>query len=85
MTDEKPKNPQEAKIKKGLPPRHDHTSFQTLHDITIPAGTILRAIGDDEYAAKVGFPGLGAAGQFVVTVPAGSAVPADALRKVIAS
>lgn len=75
MTD---KNPQEAKIKKGLSPRRDVTSFQTQHDITIPAGTILRSIGDDEFAAAA------AHGTFSIHVEPGSTVP-PLFRRVVAS
>lgn len=61
------KNTQQAKIKHGLPPKRDPVSYRTLRDILIPAGTTLRAIGDDEYACSVGF-GDGMAGEFTVTV-----------------
>lgn len=74
---------QDKKIRKGLPPRHDAASYQTIADIVIPAGTILRAVGDDEYAAGVGFNGV--AGEFTVTVKPGVVPPAAALKRVIAS
>lgn len=76
-----PKNPQQAKIRKGLPPRIG-ACYQTLNDIVIPAGTILRAIGDDEYAAGVGFNGV--AGEFTVTVKPGVVLPGGSLRRVTA-
>lgn len=72
-------------IRKGLPPRRDRTSFQTLHDIVIPAGTILRAIGDDQFAAKIGFGDTAVAGEFSVTVKPSTIVPATALRRVVAA
>jgi hypothetical protein len=81
VTDEK--NPQAAKIKHGLPPKHNPVCYQTLQDIVIPAGTMLRNIGDDEFAAGVGFDGI--AGQFMVTIVAGVSVPSTALKRVIAA
>ena len=68
----------EAKIKKGLSPRRDPTSFQTQHDIVIPAGTMLRSIGDDEFAAAA------AHGTFSIHVEPGSVVP-TLYRRVVAS
>lgn len=71
----------DKKIRKGLPPRHDEASLQTINDIVIPAGTILRAIGDDKFACKVGFSG--AAGEFIVTAKVGVALPAGSLKRVV--
>lgn len=81
--DDDPKNPQKAKIRKGLPARHDTAGFQTLNDIVIPAGTILRGIGEDEYAAAVGFSGI--AGEFTVTVKPGAQLPAGSLKRVVSA
>lgn len=52
MIDEK--NPQEAKIRKGLGPKRDATSLQVLRDIVIPAGTLLRSAGDNKFSAEIG-------------------------------
>ncbi|MBA3831654.1 MAG: hypothetical protein H0X34_07135 [Chthoniobacterales bacterium] len=73
----------DKKIRKGLPPRRDAASFQTVNDIVIPAGTVLRAIGEDEYAAGVGFNGI--AGEFSVTVKPGAVLPAGSLNRVVAA
>lgn len=72
----------DKKIRKGLPPRRDMAGFQTLNDIVIPAGTMLRAIGDDEFGAAVGFAGI--AGEFTVTVKPGAALPKGSLKRVVA-
>lgn len=34
-------------IRRGLPAKRDPTSYQTLHDIVIPAGTILRQAANE--------------------------------------
>lgn len=73
----------DKKIRKGLPPKRNAECLQTLNDIVIPAGTMLRAIGDDEFAAAVGFSGI--AGEFTVTVKPGAALPQGSLKRVIAS
>lgn len=72
----------DKKIRKGLPPRRDLMSMRTINDIVIPAGTILRAIGGDEYAAAVAFNGI--AGEFSVTVKPGAVLPAGTLNRVSA-
>lgn len=73
----------DKKIRKGLPPRHDATGYQTFNDIVIPAGTILRGIGDNEFAAAIGFGGI--AGAFTVTVKPGTPLPVGTLKRVVAS
>ena len=78
----------DKKIRKGLPPKREPESYQTLNDIVIPAGTILRGVGipvdgEHEYAAKVCFSGV--AGIFSVTVKPGTQLPAGSLKRVIAS
>lgn len=73
----------DKKIRKGLPPRHDAACLQTLNDIVIPAGTLLRPIGDDEFGAAVRFSG--AAGEFTVTVKPGAPLPPGSLKRVVAS
>lgn len=73
----------DVKIRKGLTPKREAECFQTLNDIVIPAGTILRGIGDEKYAAKVGFSG--AAGEFSVTVKVGAQLPQGSLKRVISS
>lgn len=87
MTDA-PKNPQEAKIKKGLPARRDAICYQTQHDITIPAGTILRQAADQRggngvVEAVVGF-GKDFTGHLVVQVHP-DATASGAFKQVIAS
>lgn len=44
----------DKKIRKGLTPRRDETGYQVLQDITIPAGTVLRGMGDGRFNAAVG-------------------------------
>lgn len=74
----------EAKIKKGLGPKRNVRSFQTAREIVIPAGTLLRAISDTEYACAIGF-GKGVGAQLTVTVEQGTQVPPEAGKMVIAS
>lgn len=80
------KNSQKATIRKGLGPRRNPVSYQTVYDITIPAGTIMRAIGDDKFACAIG---LGVvmqtgAGELSVTIPPGTPTP-PALKRVISA
>lgn len=44
----------DKKIRKGLPLRRDAACLQTVQDIVIPAGTILRAAGDDKFSCDIG-------------------------------
>ncbi len=74
---------QDKKIRKGLPPKHNAMSFQTLAEIVIPAGTILRAIGDDKFASAIGLNGVG--GELTITVKPGAVLPAGSVKRVIAS
>lgn len=48
---------QNSKIRKGAP-AIDPRCFQAQADIVIPAGTILRSSGKDEFSAEIGIPGL---------------------------
>lgn len=75
----------DKKIRKGLPPKREPESLQTIHDILIPRGTILRAIGDDKFACKIGL-GLSSmeAGELIVTLPVGAPTP-NMVKRVIAS
>lgn len=74
---------QDKKIRKGMGRRRDIAAFQTQHDIVIPAGTMMREIGEHEYAAGVGLaPGFAAT--LSVTIKPGAVVPAS-LKRVIAS
>lgn len=74
----------DKKIRKGLGPRRDAACLQTQHDIVIPAGTILRPIGNDEFAAAVGFGPVKIAGEFKVTAKPGAELPAGSLKRVTA-
>lgn len=74
----------DKKIRKGLGPRRESGCLQTQHDIVIPAGTLLRPIGDDEYAAAVGFGPVKIAGEFKVTAKPGAELPAGSLKRVVA-
>lgn len=77
------KNIQEAKIRHGLSAKRASDSYQTIADITIPAGTLLRGVGDDDYACAVGIGGV--AGTLMITVKPGTVMPAGSLKRVIAS
>lgn len=73
----------ESKIRKGLSARRSVDSYQTQADILIPAGTILRGVDQDTYAAGVGL-GPSMAGEFTVTIVAGAILP-DVLKRVVAA
>lgn len=73
----------EPKIRKGLDARREQEGVQLAQTLTIPAGTILRAIGDDKFACAVGFGGV--AGEFSITLKPGAPLPAAAGRRVVAS
>lgn len=73
----------EPKIRKGLAPAREKECVQTAATITIPAGTILRSIGDDKFACAVGFGGI--AGEFSITLKPGVPLPAGAGKRVVAS
>jgi hypothetical protein len=55
-----------AKIRKSMGPRRDPISYRVEEDIVIPAGTILRSMGDGRFQAPIGLTG-----QFVLTVKPG--------------
>lgn len=76
-------NPNEPKIRKGLSAKRDPMCFRLRNTITIPAGTILRSIGDDEFAAAVGL-GAGIAAELKITVKPGTVISSQALDRVIA-
>lgn len=44
----------DRKIRKGLPPAREATCYQVQTNIVIPAGTILRSMGDGRFNAQVG-------------------------------
>lgn len=73
----------DKKIRRGLSRRRAVESYQTQHDIVIPAGTLLRGIGETEFAASVGLA-PGCAGTLTVTIVPGQVVPAEALKRVVA-
>jgi hypothetical protein len=68
---------QKAKIRKGMGPRRDEVCYQTIGNIVIPAGTILRSDKNGEYRAA-----LGTYGAFVIEVLPGMPVPAGFKRVV---
>lgn len=67
----------ESKIRKGLGPRREETCYQVTQEITIPAGTILRADKNGEYRAT-----LGERGALVIEILPGWPVPAGFKRVV---
>lgn len=66
-------------IKKGAPARNP-VCYQTLQDIVIPAGTILRSYSEFGYEAKVG-----TCGTFKITEEHRADVPGHLFKKVISS
>jgi hypothetical protein len=76
---EKDSGPGAAKIRKGMPAARSPVCYQTQRDIVIPAGTILRHIGGDEFCAAIG----NAAVELVLAAPAGMPIPAE-FKRVIA-
>lgn len=68
----------DKKIKRG-PPKHDPACYQVLHDIVIPAGTILRSYKAHVYEAQIG-----SCGKFLIDTEHGIYVPSDIFKKVIA-
>lgn len=73
----------EPKIRKGLAAAKDPTCFRVRNKIVIPAGTILRSIGDNQFACAVGF-GASVTGELKITIKPGSVDFAAALDRVIA-
>lgn len=73
----------EPKIRKGLPPKRNAECVQTAQDIVIPAGTIMRDIGGDVFAAAIGLQGVGA--EFSITLKPGTPLPASFGKKVVVS
>lgn len=73
----------DTKIRKGLDPKRERECVQLAQTLTIPAGTILRSIGDDKFACAVGFGGV--AGEFSITLKPGVPLPAAAGKRVVAS
>lgn len=66
----------DKKIRKGLSARRDPTCYRVEQDIVIPAGTILRHAGGNDFAAPVGH------GEFLISMAPGAAVPAEFKRVV---
>lgn len=73
----------EPRIRKGLGARRDAECFRLKNTITIPAGTILRHIGDNDFAAPIGL-GAGVTAELKITVTPGAVISAAALDRVIA-
>ena len=66
------------KAKRG-PPRRDETCYQLLHDIVIPAGTILRSHKDHVYEAP-----YGACGKFSINTEPNAHIPREMYKRVVA-
>lgn len=73
----------EPKIRRGLAPKRNAECVQTAQDIVIPAGTIMRDIGDNIFAAAVSAHGVGA--EFSITLKPGVPLPSPFGKKVIVS
>jgi hypothetical protein len=82
MIERDDKTSQQAKIRKGLPPTRDPACYEVQQDIVIPAGTMLRSVGDDKFAAALGLGNT--TGEVSITVKPGVILPAGTLRRVIA-
>jgi hypothetical protein len=67
-----------AKIKSGAPKRNP-VCYQTLQDIVIPAGTILRSQGEGAFSVSVDYGGLS-----VVYRPDPASILPPIFKKVIA-
>jgi hypothetical protein len=80
MTEMTEKEGKGAKIRKGLSARRDPISYRVEQDIVIPAGTMLRSIGGDKFAAQVG-----PIGQFSISPKPGEIPLPEQYRKVISS
>lgn len=79
---------QDKKIRKGLPPQRNATSFRVERDIVIPAGTLLRQAdvkrgGVGSFATPVGLGG-DLVGFFVVEDRPGGDM-GDALKRVVSA
>lgn len=68
----------EPTIKKSMPAKRDATCLRVTTTITIPAGTLLRAKGNNQFSAAVGLDA-----EFLVTSKPGEEAPAG-FRKVVA-
>lgn len=66
------------KIRRGLSARRAVESYQVQRDIVIPAGTILRGVGDHVFAAQIG-----SVGKFSINAEHRADVP-DNFKRVIA-
>lgn len=75
----------EPKIRKGLTPRRDAASLQTLQDIVIPAGTILRDCGDGKFLALVGVGLITVHGEFTIDMSTVHGDTGAVLKRVVAS
>lgn len=73
----------DKKIRKGLPPKRNAECIQTAQDIVIPAGTIMRDIGGDVFAAPIGVQGVGV--EFSITLKPGVPLPSSFGKKVVVS
>lgn len=73
----------DAKIKKGLPPKRNRVCYQTLQDIVIPAGTILREFTKPGHVELPIALGKDFTGDFVVQVHA-DAVASGYFKPVVA-
>lgn len=73
----------DKKIRKGLSPKRSAAAVQTAQDIVIPAGTMMREIGDDVFAAPIGVQGVGA--EFSITLKPGVPLPSSFGKKVVVS
>lgn len=72
---------------KGLGPRRDRTCYQTMQDIVIPKGTILRSAGENKFSCAVGINSIVVSANFSVVVPPADAdrIGGDVIKRVVAA
>lgn len=75
---------QDKKIRRGLPPKRGAASFQTQQDIVIPAGTILRDVGDNIFGCQIGIGLATVHGVFSVDMSTSHGPPDAVLKRVVA-
>jgi hypothetical protein len=70
---------------RGMPPKRDAASYEVQHDIVIPAGTILRTLGDGKFGCEVGVGLITVRGVFSVDMKEANGDTSTVLRRVVAS
>lgn len=74
----------DKKIRKGLPAQRDPAALQTTQDILIPAGTILRTTGDDNFSCDIGMNSIVVHGVLSIALKPHEPCP-PSLKRVVAA